>query len=294
MAQTIIANRQKLDSSGSSVQITEFTANGTYTIPVGAKLIEVELLGGGGGGGSGRKGAAATVRCGGGGGASGGVSKNIFLPSDLTPTITVTVGVAGTGGNAVTTNSTSGNAGIAGGVTSFGVYLKANGGNAGAGGTLTSGNAGNGGTALTYNGGTGGAASTSGGTGNGANSATPYTPSGGGAGGGISNANVANTGGSGNIVAAFSNFIGLPTNLGAVATNGGNGATPLTNGVNVFLGYGGGGGGASITATNAGSGGAGSGRGSGGGGGGAGVDAVNNSGAGGAGQAGLARITAYF
>jgi len=112
-----------------SEQIDEFTSAGTttYNVPTWAKTLEIICIGGGGGGGSGRRGATSTVRAGGAGGGSGAWSNYTFSVSKIgsPSTLSVTVGAAGTGGTARTTDDTNGVAGgnagesnvVAGGVT---------------------------------------------------------------------------------------------------------------------------------------------------------------------------------
>lgn len=118
-----------------------FTANGTWTKPnVTGTFVVVRCWGAGGSGGGG----SGTGSNGGGG---GGFNEQIFLFSELTSTVSVTIGA---GGTAVA----SGNTGNAGGNTTFGAYLTAYGG--GGGGTTVFGGGGNSGSAGgTNNGNTG-------------------------------------------------------------------------------------------------------------------------------------------
>ena len=104
------------DASGTIAltgQLTDtqiFTANGTWTKPAGAKMVQVELVGGGGGGGGGRRGATSTARGGGGGGAGAGHTVLLIDQESLGVTETVTVGAGGAGG-AAAGNDTNGGAG---------------------------------------------------------------------------------------------------------------------------------------------------------------------------------------
>lgn len=114
----------------------KYSVAGTYTFvwPPGYNCIQSDLIGGGGGGGSGRRGAAGTARSGGAaGGAPGRYVRNVNSVSAGT-SITVTVGSAGSGGTAVSSDNTAGNDGTAGGNSSFGSYAVAYGGCAGKGG----------------------------------------------------------------------------------------------------------------------------------------------------------------
>ena len=94
---------------------TDFT-RWRWSIPSWSTAQVIALACAGGGGGSGRRGAADTIAAGGGGGASGAVFAQFYtLPSGLT--LDVTIGHGGSGGAAVTTDDTSGNAGSAAGPT---------------------------------------------------------------------------------------------------------------------------------------------------------------------------------
>lgn len=107
---------------GEAVDIQTFTADGTWTKPVGARFVMVELISAGGGGGSGRRGAALTARAGGGGGGGGGFIVRFFPATAVGVTETVTVGAGGIGATGITVDSTNGIYGGAGGYTSFGSH----------------------------------------------------------------------------------------------------------------------------------------------------------------------------
>jgi hypothetical protein len=121
------------------------TTNATETIPAGAQLVVIEVIGGsGGGGGNGDSSSKnAIVRCGGGGG-SGGLVRTSLSVKALGNTFTYTVGSAGTGG-AGTGVAGAGTAGVAGGgssVTSATLTMttmSAGGGGGGGGGTASAG-----------------------------------------------------------------------------------------------------------------------------------------------------------
>ena len=164
----------------------------TWTRPAGAQTVYALAVGGGGGAGSGRTDIAGTVRCGGGGGAGSGASWAQFVASDLTSTVTVTVGAGGSGGAAVTGAATSGNNGTSATASSFGPYLYSSGGGRGFGGTASTGTAGVAGAGI-YPGGAAGSASATGGAGNGTNAS--IGPGGGGSGGGITSADAVSNGG---------------------------------------------------------------------------------------------------
>ena len=98
----------------SSKPSTATGSNGSYawTIPTGAKRIDIYCVGAGSGGGSGRRGAAGTSACGGGAGAPGGWSDTSYDVSKLSSTsLNVTVPAGGAGGAAPTTDDTNGNPG---------------------------------------------------------------------------------------------------------------------------------------------------------------------------------------
>jgi hypothetical protein len=290
-----------LDSTG-GCDIQLLTTSGTWTKPAGATYCDITLQGGGGGGGSGRRGATSTNRMGGGGGAPGS-RRMVRVPASIfDATEAYTIGAGGPGGAAISTDSTNGATGTAGGLTrfdDFGTSLFANGGAAGAGGTAANGNPGSGAVngfsnllmgllANAPNGGTGSTTAPTVGV-----APTVIMPTGGGGGGGISSANALGTGAAG----------GGLTLDGGTFFAGGAGGAPATAGsaggslANYLLGTGGGGGGTGGNngLTNGGTGGEGGGYGSGGGGGGAASQsAASSSGKGGDGAPGFILVITYL
>ena len=274
-------------ASPAAPNIQNFTSGGTWTKPAGAKLVVFTVAGCGGPGGSGRQDAASTVRCGGGGGAGGGIATRQMDAADITSTVTVTIGTGGTGGAAITGGTANGNAGAAGGNTSFGPYLSVLPGAAGSGGTNALGTGG----AVTTGapgGSAGGAASTTGGTGsNGGGGISNFGGVGGGAGGGITSGNVAAGGGTALTPLTGGGTAGAAGVVDTTAPT--SGTAPTAKGTPSA---GAGGGAASIT-TAAQQGASGNQPGGGGGGGGAGLNG-QSSGAGGNGGAGAVLVITYF
>ena len=195
-------------SSQESVLFTSFTSSGTWTKDAGLKRVLVTCVGAGGGSGSGRQGAAGENRFGVGGGGGGAIVWRVIAASDLTSTVSVTIGAGGTAGASQASTSSNGNAGGAGGDTSFGALVIAKGGLAGGGGSTSAGTAGAGGQvssctpsfgpyALAGSAGAAGNTTTTAAGGNGLNGSTGAP--GGGGGGGINSSNTsgtaANTGG---------------------------------------------------------------------------------------------------
>jgi hypothetical protein len=271
---------QTTAATGTSTDVQTFTSSGTWTKPVGAKNIEVQVIGGGGGGGSGRRG---TTASGGGGGSGGGFSIRSFPASTVSSSVTVTVGAGGIGGASQLNIDTNGFGGTAGGYSEFGSLIYAIGGFGGGGGTTTTAAGGGFANRANFTGQQGGQGSTVAGA-LGGNS-TGYAGSGGGGGGGITASTHNNGGNGGASLGSFSSGVALGgTTDGASGQQGRDISSPL-------IGSGdGGGGGASSTGSGGGGGNGGS-FGSGGGGGGG---ANGNSGAGGNGAAGIVVVTTYF
>lgn len=283
--------------------VTNFSTSGTWTKPAGITTVTVEIWAGGGGGGSGRK---ADINADGGGAGGGGayVTKT-FPASDISSTVSVTLGAGGAGGAAQTNNNMVGNNGTAGSSSTFGSYLTVYGGgggaggNDGAGGTSTGGGGGGGalspgvggvpggpGTDGQFGGAYQSASSAYGGAGGGiggyasggAGGASFQGGPGGGGGGGASfggGGSASNAGGAGGTVPNAGGSGGAAGASGGGAGGAGVGRT-------------GGGGGGSNPAGAGGQGGAGGTFGSGGGGGGGATG--GSSGAGGAGGGGYCRV----
>lgn len=108
---------------GKNISVTTqvFTASGTYTKPTGLLSCIVECVGGGAGGGGCAAANNNEVANASGGGA-GGYCRKTFQDSELSATVTVTIGSGGNGGVAGNNNGTNG------GNTSFDTLLIANGG----------------------------------------------------------------------------------------------------------------------------------------------------------------------
>lgn len=109
---------------GGSVDIQDFTADGTWVKPAGVTWVLVIAIGGGGGGGGG---ATFTSYRSGAGGGGGGRATRLLLANTLPATVPVTVG-AQTGQAALQTNGADGNP------SSFGSYVRGFGGSGGPGG----------------------------------------------------------------------------------------------------------------------------------------------------------------
>ena len=288
------------DAGGGGVDLQTFTSSGTWTKPAGATMVMVELWGSGGGGGAGRRGADGTHRSAGGGGAAGGYTQMLFPASDLSATETVTIGAAGSGAAAVTSDNSNGDYGGDGNRTSFGsssTRYSASGGQGGYGGfsTSTGSNRSGGHTNTSYVAsgipwGSGGLGQRPRTDGLNDNDSGNWGGGGGGAGGGINSSNTERAGTDGAERSAYlQNFSPYPPdNQGGGGAGGAAGGVAGSNGSE--LGDGGGGGGANRSAA-AGAGGDGATAG-GGGGGGASLNGYN-SGAGGDGGAGYARVTSW-
>lgn len=278
-----------ITSTTPAIQV--FTSSGTWTKPAGCTFVDVELFSGGGGGSGGAVEASGTVAGGGGGGGAGSYARARFLASDLTGTVTVTVGAAGSGGTGAASTGGSGGLGSSGGATSFGSYVSTAAGTKGLAPSTTGGSGGSNGAGMFIsapggNGGTGAAGSSVSGP------PGPLGGQGGSGGGGVSATPTAFAGGS--VATVFTGYtIGSLINGGtAGGGNGNNGASSTSAANSVAPGQGGSGGGGNTTG-NGGAGGSGANYGSGGGGGGAALTGVGSGGNGGAGGAGICVVTAW-
>jgi hypothetical protein len=273
-----------------------FTSSGTWTKPIGAKSVDVLVIGAGGGGGSGRVNAGQN---GGGGGAGGGLTFRTGIPASiLSATETITVGAGGTGGAGVNAPNASGISGTSGGDSAFGNYagnvpwVYAGGGGGGSGAAGGTGGGSNGRNVNAGGGGGSGGSAANGGAGGG----TAISGAGGGGGGGCNTTGSWFAGGNGQWVLG-NNPIGGQAIGGFTAGQAGfNG-----NSMGTYIHAGGGAGGGAGNATgNGGAGGTGGLYGGGGGGGGCcgwypGTSGLTySSGAGGNGANGIVIVTTYF
>lgn len=131
-----------------NVDVQVFTTSGSWTKPSGAILVIVEVVGGGGGSGGcpstdATHGACAT------GGGGGEYARGAYKASDLSSSVSVTVGAGGSAGSAGANNGGNG------GTSSFGAIITAVGGGGGLAGTSTTGS-------LSTGGGDGGSGGTGG------------------------------------------------------------------------------------------------------------------------------------
>lgn len=279
----------------------------TWSLPAGAKFLEILAIGGGGGGASGMRGAAGTTRSGGGGGGCSSISIfDVSVASLATTTATITVGAGGAGGASVTTNNSNGNASASGGQSfvNFGEYRFATGVGRGTAGPTSSSAAGAlGSQASSLPGQFFGEAGAAGGVGA-AGTAASQAPNnanqlrGGAGGGGINSSNTAFAGGTGGVpgqstsgASTFGGYVTVPALPAAGAAGGGNGTSATFAALPITAGGSGGGGGGNASGVG-GNGGNGA-IGGGGGGGGASVNGFA-SGAGGNGGDGYVRITVWF
>jgi hypothetical protein len=251
-ATSFVGDGSALTNLPSNADYQVFTSSGTWTKPAGVSVVYVEAVGGGGSGARAEVGSGTNTILATGGNGGTGIIKT-FWASDLGATVTVTIGAGGTAPSA-------NNNGNAGGNTTFGTHITANGGSGGFRSSVGSTSQGSANSAANfYEGGyaSGRAGSITGGSGvfsiatAGINSVF-----GGGAGGGA--------------------FATAPTNINATTSSGG---------TSQFAGSGGAGSTASGTPATAGA--------SGGGGGGGAANAVGGSTAAGAGGAGRVRIWAW-
>lgn len=293
--------RVKQEKGALAARVFTFNTPGAISlnIPPNCTTISIAGFGGGGGGASGRKSAVGAAAFGGGGGGGAGWTERRYSLDELGLTagslLTGVVGAGGNGGAAVTANSTNGNAGTTGGVTSLRIGA--------AGSFIFSAASGDRAPSASTTSGAGGGASSGDivGTSGSASSitATPSSGSsswkasgGGGAGGGIDATNNPRAGGQRGPGNQGSGNVSTPPaaapSTTANGTNGPDGGESLDG--KITPGNGGGGGGASsAVGFNGGNGGAG-GPGAGGGGGGAARDGAGSSGAGGAGGSGALQI----
>ena len=123
----------------SYVDVQVFTTAGTATwtkpLSINPKQVLVKIWGAGGGGGGGASLASGTVIKGGGGGGGGAFARESYSATDLTTSVTVTVGAGGLAGTQ--TAGAAGGTGGQGGASSFGTYATAYGGGGGMGGQIS-------------------------------------------------------------------------------------------------------------------------------------------------------------
>lgn len=279
-----------------------FTANGTWTKPVGSTFVFVRVVGGGGGGGGGCT-TTSNIFGAGSGGSGSLCVEQLLRATDLANTVSVTIGAGGGGGAAGVGNGSNG---TNGGNSVFGT-VNASGGLGGAKGNATTapsttyvGGIPGFGTSVNSNAGSlswfciasgsGGGAGTSAGPGfNGGCGGNG--PGGGGGGGAAPNSATIINGGQGGLGWAYKSGVAIPTSL-ALGLGGLAGTSGAPNGANAVNRGDGGGGGCGSYSVNSGSGGNGYMGGGGGGGGGC----YSNSyiaGAGGNGGSGFVEVFAW-
>lgn len=276
-------------TGGTPTDVQVFTSSNNWNKLAGAVYVDIVVIGAGGGGASGRKGGTTNAAGGGGGGAGGSYTARSFQASLLAATESITVGTGGTGGAAVTGTNVNGNAGTAGGNSSFGSWATVSGGGAAGAATTAGGTAGSAASARAMFQASSGAAGALG-AGASALSATVAAGGGGAAGGLPISATVGFAGGNGGTCLSTW-FSGGNGSGGAIGLLGSDGQSVTAGSA---LCSGGGGGGGSAFTGNGGNGGNGGIYGGGGGGGGAALDGVSSSGKGGDGANGIVIVTTYF
>ena len=223
-----------------------FTASGTWTKPSGLsgnEIVFVQLWGAGGGGG----GCANATSSGAGGGGGGAYTEAKFRASDLSSTVTVTLGSGGAGGVGLANGSAGGN-------STFGSYLTAYGGGGGslASGTNTAGGGGGGNSSagVTANN------TTTGGDGGGINGSTGTAGAGAGnsfggaAGGGNNQAGGSSTHGGGGGGSGGGSGVGGSGYFGGAGGGGGGITTGNNGGTGIVYGGNGGNGGGNANGSN--------------------------------------------
>jgi len=133
---TILGQAGSLSAGGGgSIIVREYIAGATWNKPTGLIALWVVCVGAGGGGGSGRRGSTGTNRGGASGGGGGVLNIGFFRASEVSSSVSVTVGAGGAGGAVRTTDNTNGVNGSAGGDSSFGTLVLAKSGRHGIGGS---------------------------------------------------------------------------------------------------------------------------------------------------------------